>query len=125
MAPGRQPKVSDAAAEADAGEALRRAAESGDAPALRRLLAGQTNIQAYSSDLRTAPQPVDINARDPEGRTALLRATLHNQQETVLTLLVSGADPNIADARGITPLQAARAGGYGAIAETLQRYGAR
>jgi len=40
-------------------------------------------------------------------------------------LLARGADPNAADARGITPLQAAVAGNHPAIVTALQRAGAR
>jgi ankyrin repeat protein len=40
-------------------------------------------------------------------------------------LLANGADPNAADARGTTPLQAAVAGGQSAIAAALRRAGAR
>lgn len=101
--------AADRAAEGDAGVAFRHAAEVGDVPALQTLLARQT----------------DINARDSAGRTALMLATLHNQPKVVLALLTAGADPNISDAQGITPLNAAMAGGHQAITETLQRYGAR
>jgi hypothetical protein len=101
--------AADGAAQGDAGVAFRHAAEVGDVRALQTLLARQT----------------DINARDSAGRTALMLATLHNQQEALLALLAVGADPNISDAQGITPLKAAMAGGHQAITEILQRYGAR
>jgi Ankyrin repeats (many copies) len=97
------------AAAADPAAAFRHAAEVGDVPALQTLLAEQS----------------DINARDSAGCTALMLATLHGQQDAVVALLGFGADPNIADARGITPLKAARSGAREAIAQTLQRYGAR
>jgi ankyrin repeat protein len=68
-------------------------------------------------------QPPD--ARDAEGRTALMLAVLRGQSHAVEVLLANGADPNAADARGTTPLQAALAGHQQAIAATLQRAGAR
>jgi Meckel syndrome type 1 protein len=100
---GRTAGVLDPAAQ------LRRAAELGDVPALQALL---------------NKQPV-IDARDAGGRTALMLATLRGRTGAVDVLLSSGADPNAADARGTTPLQAALAGNQPAIAEALRRAGAR
>ena len=89
--------------------ALRHAAEVGDVGTLETLL----------------QKRVDIDSRDPLGRTALMLATLHGQIDTAAALLSHGADPNAADARGTTPLEAARAGGHPDIAAALERYGAR
>lgn len=88
---------------------LRRAAQTGDVATLQSLL---------------GKQPV-IDARDDDGRTALMLATLHGQAAAVDALLARGADPNAADARGMTPLQAAVAGNQPAIVTALQRAGAR
>ena len=88
---------------------LRQAAENGDLTELQGLLDKQP----------------DIDARDASGRTALMLATLHGQTHAVDVLLAHGADPNAADARGITPLQAAVAGNFPAIVAALQRGGAR
>jgi Ankyrin repeats (3 copies) len=88
---------------------LRRAAEVGDVPALQGLLDRQAVI----------------DARDDSGRTALMLATLHGQTRVVEALLAHGADPNAADTRGTTPLQAAIAGNQEAIAAALQRAGGR
>ena len=85
--------------------ALRRAAEIGDVPELQALL-----------DKKFA-----INARDESGRTALMLATLNGQGDAVDVLLSHGADPNVADAHGTTPLQAALAGNHAEIAAALQR----
>ncbi len=49
----------------------------------------------------------NVDARDAGGRTALMLATLHGQVPAVEALLAAGADPNAADAGGVTPLQAA------------------
>jgi hypothetical protein len=93
----------------DPAAALRRAAEIGDLPALRALL----------------DEKSDIDARDANGRTALMLATLHGQSVIVDALLASGADPNAADAHGTTPLQAAVAGDQPAIVAALRKAGAR
>jgi ankyrin repeat protein len=88
---------------------LRRAAEIGDIPQLQMLL---------------DKQPL-IEARDENGRTALILAALHGQSRAVDMLLAHGADPNAADGHGTTPLQAAVAGNQQAIVAALRRAGAR
>jgi ankyrin repeat protein len=88
---------------------LRRAAEIGDVAKLQTLLDRQSVV----------------DARDEDGRTALMLATLHGRAHAVDVLLAHGSDPNAADARGTTPLQAALAGHQTAIATALQRAGAR
>jgi hypothetical protein len=97
------PRASDPAAE------LRHAAETGDIPRLQILLGRQ----------------LAIDARDENGRTALMLAVLRGESRAVDLLLASGADPSAADGRGTTPLQAAIAGNQPAIAAALQRAGAR
>ncbi|HEX4618612.1 MAG TPA: ankyrin repeat domain-containing protein [Steroidobacteraceae bacterium] len=90
-------------------DTLRHAAGAGDLTALRAQLAAGG----------------DIDARDAQGRTALLLATLHGQPRAVALLLADGADPNAADAQGTTPLQAAVAADEREIIALLRRYGAR
>jgi len=97
------------AADSPRSAVLWRAAESGDVGTVQSLMSGQA----------------DINARDPQGRTALMLAALHDQAAVVSVLLEHGADPNVPDAHGSTPLAAAAAGGHQAVVEALQRYGAR
>jgi len=101
-APGREARRADP-------EGLRRAAAAGDLKALAAQLASGT----------------DIDARDAQGRTALLLATLSGQRSAVAELLARGADPSAADARGVTPLQTAVAADEREIAAMLRRYGAR
>jgi uncharacterized protein len=54
---------------------------------------------------------VDVNGRDGAGRTPLLIAVQRGHAEAVDFLLTHGADANVADSGGTTPLQAARAAG--------------
>lgn len=86
------------------------------------------HLAAERGDLDTLQAALDhltdINSRDDAGRTALLLATLHNQPKAVTLLLAHGADPNIADANGLTPLQAATRSGKSAIIKALKGAGA-
>jgi Ankyrin repeats (3 copies) len=91
------------------GEALRQSADSGDLPGLKAVLA----------------EKVSIDSRDSSGRTALLLAVLSGRDAVVAALLARGADPNISDAYGETPLHAAIAANRTEIAQALQRAGAR
>jgi hypothetical protein len=98
-----------AAPVSDQAEAFRRAAEKGDLVTLEALLGKQASI----------------DARDAEGRTALMRAILGGQAQAVDALLAYGADPNLADRRGVTPLAAALAGNNATILQALRHHGAR
>lgn len=91
------------------GNALRQAAESGNLERVRMLL----------------KTPVDIDARDAHGRSALMLAVLRDRSAIVDALLAHDADPNAADDRGVTPLQAALAANQADIAAALRRAGAR
>jgi ankyrin repeat protein len=92
----------------DPPEALRQAAEAGDLDKMQKAL----------------DELVDINSRDDDGRTALLRAALLGQTKAVKMLLAHGADPNLADTNGVTPLQAAMDGGHSTIIAALKHAGA-
>lgn len=98
----RRPSAADA-------DALRRAAAAGDLAALDAQLAGSG----------------DIDARDEQGRTALMLAIVNGRADAVELLLAHGADPNAADAHGTTPLQAAERTGKPGISGALRRHGAR
>ncbi len=96
-----------AAPETDSAVRLRHAAQVGDLAQLQAL----------------AREQPDLNARDALGRTALMLAILNGHTDAVAVLLASGADPRVADAQGVTPLQAARAARATAIVAALEHYG--
>lgn len=89
--------------------ALWRAAEAGDVPGLRTAFTGR----------------VDINSRNADGRTALMLAVRQGQANAVRELLAHGADPNVPDGYGTTPLHAATAAGNSSIIVVLKQAGAR
>jgi ankyrin repeat protein len=68
---------------------------------------------------------VNVNARDSEGRTALMLAARHGQTKAVLALLAAGADPNVADSHGFTPLRVANSAGNSSIIVALKKAGGR
>ena len=49
----------------------------------------------------------DLNAVDPEGTTALVRAIINSHYDTAAVLIEEGANPNIADGSGMAALYAA------------------
>jgi len=79
---------------------LHQAADAGDLPALRRLLAGPG---------------ASVDVPDAGGRTALLHAVLAGRAEAAGALLAAGADPGHADAAGLTPAAAAQRSGDPAL----------
>jgi hypothetical protein len=98
-----------AAAPRDAASALREAAETGNVPRLRALL----------------DEHPDVDARDLDGRTALMLAVMNGRPGAVAALLACGADPNAAAGNGTTPLQVAEARDEPDIAAALRRAGGR
>ena len=73
---------------------------------------------------------IDVNHVNRLGWTALLEAILLSDgglshQEIVKLLLADGANPNLADQDGVTPLRHARQKGYRVIADMLLSAGAR
>lgn len=119
----------------------------GRAEILRLLLAAGANLEDTNRFGGTALIPAaekghPENVRllleagvDPDhvnglGWTALLEAVILTDggpvhQEIVADLIKGGADVNLADADGVTPLAHARARGYGEIARLLEAAGAK
>jgi len=79
---------------------------------------------------RVVQTGIDVNHVNDLGWTALLEAIILGKgtepwQEIVRILLTAGANPNLPDTNGTTPLQHAQTHGYKAIAKTLRTAGAR
>jgi hypothetical protein len=90
--------------------------------------ADRGNVEIVKELLTTG---IDMDHVNNLGWTALLEAIILGdgspRYEEVVRLLVQegGADPNLADANGVTPLQHAKGRGYERISETLRNAGAR
>jgi len=77
---------------------------------------------------RVVSTGIDLDHVNDLGWTAMLEAIVYGDgsepyQQIIEILLEAGADPTIADAAGLTPLQQARNRGFTAIAERLQTAG--
>jgi len=83
------------------------AAKKGDKTAVRTLLA----------------QKADVNAKQPDGATALHWAAWRDDVELATMLLRAGANPNAANLTGATPLSLASTNGNAAIIELLLKAG--
>ena len=67
---------------------------------------------------------LDVNARHPDGSTALLWAAYYGDADTVGLLLAAGADANAANEYGEAPLSLAARNRNAAVAATLLEAGA-
>ncbi len=90
-----------------AGSEVADAAKRGDHAAVRNLLA----------------QKADVNARQPDGATALHWAAWRDDVELAALLLRSGAKPDVANLTGATPLRLSSENGNAAIIELLLKAG--
>jgi len=96
------------AATAFAADSLVDAVRAGDREAVRRLL----------------KQPASVNAREPDGTSALHWAVRADDLETAKLLLSAGADPNAANRYGVVPLSLAADNRSVAMVEALLKAGA-
>ena len=69
-------------------------------------------------------QSADVNAREPDGSTALAWAAMRSNLESAKLLLDAGADPNIANELGLGPLALAIHNGATELAVLLLERGA-
>src|SRR2546425_573513 len=86
-------------------------------------------VDAVKTGNRTAirallQQPVDVNAAEPDGATALHWAAQANDSETVELLIRAGANVKTTTRYGVSPLSLACANGNAAIIESLLKAGA-
>src|SRR5437773_306714 len=65
--------------------------------------------------LLAQPKPLDLNAADPTGATALHWAVHWDNVDAVKTLIRAGARVNVANDQGITPLMLACTNGSDAV----------
>src|ERR1041385_2712184 len=90
-----------------AGSDVADAAKRGEKAAVRALIA----------------QKADVNAKQPDGATALHWAAWHDDVELATLLLRAGANPNPANLTGATPLELASTNGNAAMIELLLKSG--
>ena len=89
-------------------DAILRAVQSDDAAAVARLIRERANV----------------NAREPDGATALAWAAMRSNIAVAELLLKAGADPNLTNETGVSPLSLAITNGSAAIAALLLQKGA-
>ncbi|UCF81017.1 MAG: ankyrin repeat domain-containing protein [Acidobacteriota bacterium] len=70
-------------------------------------------------------QGADANAKDKDGRTALMMAATKGRTETAKTLIEAGADVDAKTPKGTTALKFAETEGHTEVAEILKQAGAR
>lgn len=115
-------------------EILIAANEAGADPAIPNRYGGVAIIPAAEHghlaviEYLLANTAIDINHVNNLGWTALLEAIIlsdggSRHQDVVALLLANGADPNLADGDGVTPLRHAQQRGYREIADLLVKAG--
>jgi hypothetical protein len=132
-APRFQAPARVAAPRADAAESAmtERAASAASSPGAMAGLAAAAadageEVTVTGMRIRRIPDGASrIDAKDNNGRTALMLAVLQDRSDAVMELLRRGADPNVADNSGVTPLQVARAKNRPQIVDALVQAGAR
>ena len=87
-------------------------------------LADAVQRMDHSAVDRLLRQPVDINARQVDGMTALHWAAYHDDAELVARLVGAGADVHVSNRYGVTPLSLAAENANVAMVERLLEAGA-
>ncbi len=85
------------------------------------LVRAAVNQRASMIDL-CLREPVDPNARGPQGRTPILIAALQGDWHTAQRLIDAGAPVDLADENGLTPLMVSAMGGKVDIVRALLRH---
>ena len=86
---------------------------------MRAAFLGEKDVLEY-----LAEKGADINAKDDEGRTALMESVNGYKAEIIQYLVEHGADVNAADNRGCTSLMRAAYIGYPELVKYLLDHGA-
>ena len=68
---------------------------------------------------RLVRQGMDVNARNPDGHTALMLAAQNGHTATVQKLLTLGANPALRDLQGHSAAELARQQGHTALADLI------
>jgi ankyrin repeat protein len=92
-------------------------------------VAGQSLLEAaeageHDAALSALKAGGDVDARGPDGATALIWASYHGDAELVQRLLAAGADANAQNEFGSSPLAEAAIGGYTDVIAALLKGGA-
>src|SRR5262245_43979862 len=90
------------------------AAQGSDAP-----LADAARRQDKQAVLSLLAKKADVNARQPDGATALHWAVYADDAETTALLIRAGANVNVANAHGVSPLAIAARQGNANILDLL------
>ena len=97
-------------------------------PSILAAASGEGLIDAARSDDRAAvvalmAEGADVNARQPDGTTALAWAAMRSNMGIAASLLNAGADPDLANALGLGPLSLAIQNGSAALVRLLLENG--
>ena len=87
-------------------------------------LADAAEIKDRESIRALLQRPVDVNASQSDGMTALHWAALHDEVEIAKLLVNAGADVNMPSRYGVMPLTLACTNGNAALVELLLEAGA-